>query len=319
MIEVGVSGCDNLRAAELVRVLINHPDVELKWVTGNCEAGTRLDYIVPGIMGECDLTVNPEGPLDDVDLVFMCGCRETFSQQLQLLNLNEDTRVVDLSGCHNLDHGMDKPWTYGMSEMQRRILVHDAHLVTVPGNVAMASLLALMPMARNLLLNSPLTLHVAMGATAFPEEGSKTIDGFDTAQWVREQQQEIALALSQCQTSFNQPIDLTITPLAERRTLAVAARFSCGIDEEMVKQLYEQYYSDHNFVFLVDRPIVTADVENTNKCLIRLDKDERRGLLTVHAVMDVLLKGCAGTAVHAMNLLFGLHERVGLALKGTGC
>ena len=319
MIEVGVSGCDNLRAAELVRVLINHPDVELKWVTGNCEAGMRLDYIVPGIMGECDLTVNPEGPLDDVDLVFMCGCRETFSQQLQLLNLNEDTRVVDLSGCHNLDHGMDKPWTYGMGEMQRRILVHDAHLVTVPGNVAMASLLALMPMARNLLLNSPLTLHVAMGVTAFPEEGGKTIDGFDTAQWVREQQQEIALALSQCQTSFNQPIDLTITPLAERRTLAVAARFSCGIDEEMIKQLYEQYYSDHNFVFLVDRPIVTADVENTNKCLIRLDKDERRGLLTVHAVMDVLLKGCAGTAVHAMNLLFGLHERVGLALKGTGC
>ena len=87
----------------------------------------------------------------------------------------------------------------------------------------------------------------------------------------------------------------------------------------MIRQLYEQYYSDHNFVFLVDRPIVAADVENTNKCLIRLDKDERKGLLTVHAVMDLLLKGGAGTAVHAMNLLFGLHERAGLALKATGC
>ena len=319
MIEVGVSGCDNLRAAELVRVLINHPDVELKWVTCNSEAGTRLDYIVPGIIGECDLTVNPDGPLDDVDLVFMCGRRETLPQQLHMLNLNEDIRVVDLSGYHNLDHGVDKPWTYGMGEMQRRILVHDARLVTVPGNAAMASLLALMPMARNLLLNSPITLHVAMGTTAFPEDGDKNADGFDTAQLIREQQQEIALTLSQCQTSFNQPIDLTITPLAERRTLAVAARFSCGIDEESIRQLYEQYYGDHNFVFLVDRPIVAADVENTNKCLIRLDKDERKGLLTVHAVMDLLLKGCAGTAVHAMNLLFGLHERAGLALKATGC
>ena len=319
MIEIGISGCDNLRAAELVRVLINHPDVELKWVTGECEAGTRLDQIVPGIMGESDLKVNPEGPLDHVDLVFMCGCRETFQQQFQSLDLNEDTRVVDLSGFHNLDHGADQPWTYGMGEMQRRILVHDAHYVTVPGNAAMASLLALMPMARNLLLNSPITLHVAMGVTAFPEEGGKTSDGFDTARWAREQQQEIALALSQCQTSFNQPIDLSITQLAEPRSLAVAARFSCGIDEEMIRQLYEQYYNDHNFVFLVDRPIVAADIENTNKCLIRLDKDERRGLLTVHAVMDVLLKGCAGTAVHAMNLLFGLHERAGLALKATGC
>lgn len=319
MIEVGVSGCDNLRAAELVRVLINHPDVELKWVTCSGEACTRLDSIVPGIIGECDLMVNPDGQLDDVDIVFMCGRREELPRQLHMLNLNEDVRVVDLSGSHNLDHGADKPWTYGMGEMQRRILVHDARLVTVPGNAAMASLLALMPMARNLLLNSPITLHVAMGTTAFPEEGDRNADGYDTAQWIKEQQQEITLALSQCQTSFNQPIDLTITPLAERRTLAVAARFSCGIDDEMIRQLYEQYYSDHNFVFLIDRPIVAADVENTNKCLIRLDKDERKGLLIVHAVMDLLLKGCAGTAVHAMNLLFGLHERAGLALKATGC
>lgn len=319
MIEVGVSGCDNLRAAELVRVLINHPDVELKWVTCSGEACTRLDSIVPGIIGECDLMVNPDGQLDDVDIVFMCGRREEHPRQLHMLNLNEDVRVVDLSGSHNLDHGADKPWTYGMGEMQRRILVHDARLVTVPGNAAMASLLALMPMARNLLLNSPITLHVAMGTTAFPEEGDRNADGYDTAQWIKEQQQEITLALSQCQMSFNQPIDLTITPLAERRTLAVAARFNCGIDEESIRQLYEQYYSDHNFVFLVDRPIVAADVENTNKCLIRLDKDERKGLLTVHAVMDLLLKGGAGTAVHAMNLLFGLHERAGLALKATGC
>ena len=319
MIEIGISGCDNLRAAELVRVLINHPDVELKWVTGKCDAGTRLDHIVPGIMGESDLTVNPEGPLGDVDLVFMCGCRDKFQQQFLSLDLKEDTKVVDLSGYHNLDHGADKPWTYGLGEMQRRILVHDANLVTLPGNAAIASLLALMPMARNLLLNSPITLHVAMGATAFPDADGKTTDGYDVAQWTKEQQQEIDLALHQCQTSFDQPIDLTITPLAEKRTLAVEARINCGIDEEMVRQLYEQYYTDHNFVFLVDRPIVPADVENTNKCLIRLEKDERKGLLTVHAMMDVLLKGCAGTAVHAMNLLFGLHERVGLTLKATGC
>lgn len=318
MIKVGIIGGDNPRAAELVRVLINHPDVELMWVTGDIEAGTRLEYIVPGIIGECDLIVNDEVALDHVDLVYLCGSRSQMAASLQTLDLTQGVKFIDLSGSHNLDNGEDKPWKYGLSEMQRRLLVHDAELVTLPGNAAAATLLALIPMARNLLLNSPLTLRVAMGAMAFPDNG-KTVDGMSVVEWAQEQQREVKFALSQCQSSFDQPVNLTISPLAEHRALAVAARFKSGVDGETIRQLYEQYYDDHNFVFIVDRPILNADVENTNKCLIRLDKDERSGELTVCAVMDLLLKGSAGMAVHMMNLMFGLHERVGLALKGTGC
>ena len=318
MVNVGITGCGNLRAAELVRLLIIHPDVELKWALGAGLAGVRLDRVVPGIVGECDLTLNPEGPLDEVDVVFICEPRQQVSATLESLHLPESTCVIDLSGSHNLEHGADQPWKYGLSEMQRRVLVHDAQRVTMPGNAAAAALLALMPMARNLLLNNPLTLRVAMGDAAFPEAG-RTIDGLDPAAWQAEQEREVAMALKLCQSSFSQPVSLSIDRLGERRTLAVAARFKCGVDGEMVRQLYEQYYEDHNFVFMVDRPITTADVENTNKCLIRLEKDERTGELTVHAVMDVLLKGGAGNAVHIMNLVFGLLERVGLGLKGTGC
>lgn len=317
MIKVGIIGCANLRAAELVRVLINHPDVELKWVRDTAMAGTRVDAIVPGIVGECELTVEAGSELDDVDLVYLCGSRAEVGSLLKKLVIPDDVHIIDLSGSHNLDHGTDKPWVYGLSEMQRRVLVHEARLITVPGNVATASMLALIPMARNLLLNSPLALHVAIGLGALTDD-KKTLDGIDLDTWAREQQQEVALALSQCQSSFNQPVSLTLTPLAERRTLAVAARFKSGVDGDMVRQLYEQYYDDHNFVFIVDRPIVTADVENTNKCLLYIDKDEHSGDITVHAVMDVLLKGCVGNAVHVMNLMFGLHERIGLALKATG-
>lgn len=308
MIKVGITGCDDLRAAELIRVLINHPDVDLKWVTASCPPETRLDSIVHGIVGESDLIANHIGGVDDVDVIFACG-RDDLSH-LTSQNMSGSVSVIDLTGAHNLDHGGGKPWTYGMSEMQRRVLVHDATHVTVPGCAAVASLLAVMPMARNLLLNNPLTLRVAVGSVMYPD---------DVLAWTRQQRDEVALALTLCQSSFNQPIDLSVTQLAERRSLAVAARFKCGVDEEMIRQLYEQYYADHNFVFLVDRPVVTADVENTNKCLIRLDKDERSGMLTVHAVMDALLKGCVGNAVHSMNLMFGLHERVGLALKASGC
>lgn len=314
MIDVGVIGCGTLPSAELIRVLINHPDVELKWATGGLEHGTRLETVVPGIVGECGLEVIDDVLLDDVDVVFVCGDREDVRHRLDGMRLPEGLRVIDLSGCNNQNHGEDTSWTYGLSEMQRRALVHDARLVTVPGNAAAASLLALMPLARNLLINSPVELQVAMGSTA-----QSVTDGMNVMEWASDQCREVTVALKACQASFGQPVSMTITPLAERRTLAVAARLKCAVEADMVRELYEQYYEDHNFVFIVDRPIVTADVENTNKCLLRIHKDDATGLLTIHAVMDALLKGCVGSAVHAMNLMFGLHERVGLALKATGC
>jgi len=319
MIKVGVIGCDNIRGGELIRLLINHPDVELRWVSSSLPVGSRLHHVVTGIVGECDLRIDVPGSLDDVDLIYLCGNRTEVGSWLSTAELPDGLSVIDMSGSHNLLHGADEvPWKYGLSEMQRRVLVHDTRLVTLPGNAAAASLLALMPMARNLLLNSPIELNVGLGVSAMVDE-QKTLDGMNLDKWACDQQQEIMRALCQCQSSFNQPVTLAIEPLAERRTLAVTARFKCGLDDEMVHQLYEQYYDDHNFVFLLERPAVTADVENTNKCLINIDKDDHNGLLTIRAVMDVLLKGSAGTAVHAMNLMFGLHERVGLALKATGC
>ena len=318
MIKVGVSGCDTLRAQELLRVLVNHPDVELKWVSGRAQSGVRVDTIVPGLMGESDLTVVAEEPLADVDLVFLCSGRADVLSRLSSETLPDSLHVIDLSGSHNLDHGPDEQWRYGLSEMQRRYLVHDSPLVTIPGNAAAASLLALMPMARNLMINSPLTLQVTIGSSALPLDG-KTADGMTLDEWASDQRNEMEYALRQCQPGFDQPVDIGITPVDEPRTLAVTAQLKCGADVEALRELYEQYYDDHNFVFVVNRPVTMADVENTNKCLITLDKDELTGVVTIHAVMDVLLKGAAGTAVHVMNLMYGLHERVGLALKGTGC
>ena len=321
MIDVGVIGCGSLPSAELIRVLINHPDVELKWVSGGCPDGMRLDAVVPGIVGECPLVVTDDAPLDDVDVVFVSGSRKDAACRLAGMSIPEDLRVIDMSGCHNNDFGDDSQWDYGLGEMQRRVLVHEARLVTVPGNAAAASLLALMPLARNLLINSPVELQVQMGETAMPliDGRRATIDGMDAAEWASDQCREVTTALKACQTSFSQPVTMTVNPIDERRALVVEACLNCAVDADMVRELYEQYYDDHNFVFIVDRPIVTADVENTNKCLLRIHKDDASGRLTVQAVMDALLKGSAGNAVHAMNLMFGLHERVGLALKATGC
>ena len=319
MIKVGISGCEGLGAAELVRVLINHPDVELMWVCSASHSNKRLDGIVPGIVGECDLKVSPEGSLDDVDVVFLCGSRDAVAGQMHPDSWREVLKVIDLSGSNNVAHGDGNPWVYGLGEMQRRVLVHESRWVTVPGAAAVASLLAVMPLARNQMLNAPLAFHVQAGAVVFPA-GDTTVDSLalDTT-YAHEQQLEICYVLGQCQPDFAHPVTLTVSPGAERRTLSVEARFKADLDRSMLIGLYEQYYEDHNFVFLLSRPVTAADVENTNKFLICIEKDDATGEVTVRGMMDALLKGAAGTAVHAMNLLFGLHERVGLELKATGC
>ena len=78
-------------------------------------------------------------------------------------------------------------------------------------------------------------------------------------------------------------------------------------------KIYDEYYADHNFTFVVDKMPDLKDVVNTNKCLIHLIKED--GKLLVVSVIDNLLKGASGQAVHNMNLLFGLHECTGLKLK----
>jgi len=200
--------------------------------------------------------------------------------------------------------------------MMRRVLVHDCMRTVVPGAATIATLLTLLPLARNLLLNSAVTLRLGMGADALRVALG---DNKSLARWLQDEQRHASEALTMCQTSFAQPLDMTVTRLSDHRALVVAARVHCAVDATMLRELYEQYYDDHNFVFIVDRPCTNADVENTNKCLLRLLKDERSGVLTVQAVMDGVLKGCAGTAVHDMNLMFGLYERVGLMFKATGC
>ena len=82
-----------------------------------------------------------------------------------------------------------------------------------------------------------------------------------------------------------------------------------------IRRLYDEYYSDHNFTFVIDRMPDLKDVVNTNKCLLHLEKID--GKLLIISVIDNLLKGASGQAVHNMNLLFGLHERTGLMLKGS--
>ena len=80
-----------------------------------------------------------------------------------------------------------------------------------------------------------------------------------------------------------------------------------------IRRIYEEYYDDHSFTFITDKNLDLKQVVNTNKCLIHLQKIDDK--LLIISMIDNLLKGASGQAVHNMNLLFGLEETVGLHLK----
>ena len=84
-----------------------------------------------------------------------------------------------------------------------------------------------------------------------------------------------------------------------------------GLDE--IRRIYEEYYDDHSFTFITDKNPDLKQVVNTNKCLLYLQKYDNK--LLIISMIDNLLKGASGQAVHNMNLLFGLEETVGLHLK----
>ena len=97
------------------------------------------------------------------------------------------------------------------------------------------------------------------------------------------------------------------------RGIFASTYMDCKVELEEIRKIYKEYYSDHSFTFITDKNPDLKQVVNTNKCLIYLQKYEDQ--LLVVSMIDNLLKGASGQAVHNMNLLFGLEETVGLHLK----
>ena len=98
--------------------------------------------------------------------------------------------------------------------------------------------------------------------------------------------------------------------------MRLTAEFSSAMSAEDIAALYEAVYDDHNFTFLTSRHCHRADVEGTNRILIHISKP-MPDKVVVDTVADARMRGGAGEAMHVMNLLFGLHEKTGLALKAS--
>lgn len=319
MIKAGIIGGAGYTAGELIRLLINHPDVEIVWVNSASNAGNLITDVHQGLTGEIDLRFTSETPLDKIDVLFCCTPHGDTRKFMESHDVPEELRIIDLSTDYRIEDGTHD-FVYGLPELNRKRIVRGAKRVANPGCFATAIQLALLPLAKNLLLNNTIHVTAITGSTGAGVKPGPTShyswrnNNVSIYKPFKHQHlAEIRQSLGQLQSSFKADIDFLPMRGPFARGIMAAVYLDCPLDIEHLRKLYEEYYDDHNFTFIVDKAPDLKDVVNTNKCIIHIDKIDDKVLIT--SVIDNLLKGASGQAVHNMNLLFGLHERVGLQLK----
>ena len=323
MIQVGIIGGAGYTAGELIRLLLDHPDVELCWVHSSSNAGKKVADIHKGLFGETDLVFTDKYDFDCINMLFFCtphGESRNFMQE-HAEEMPKDLKIIDLSNDFRLYDGKHD-FVYGLPELNRKKMVLGAIHVANPGCFATAIQLALLPLAKNLLLHSDIHITAITGSTGAGVKPSATThyswrnDNVSIYKPFRHQHlDEIRQTVTELQNGFNSEILFVPMRGCFSRGILASIYLDCNLSIEEVTHLYEEYYSDHSFTFISSAPVDLKDVVNTNKCLIHLEKID--GKLLITSVIDNLVKGASGTAVHNMNLLFGLSEKIGLQLKAS--
>ena len=172
MIKVGIIGGAGYTAGELIRLLINHPDVEIIFVHSESNAGNKITDIHTGLFGETDLIFTSETPFNEIDLLFFCTAHGDTRKFIESHNLPEELRIIDLSTDYRLD-APGNDFIYGLPELNRKYIIRSKRVAN-PGCFATAIQLALLPLAKNLLLNNEIHVHAITGSTGAGQKPSQT-------------------------------------------------------------------------------------------------------------------------------------------------
>ena len=318
MIKTGIIGGAGYTAGELIRLLLNHPDVELVFVNSSSNAGNKLTAVHAGLHGETDMTFTTNLPLDDIDVLFFCTAHGDTRKFLDENHIPERLKIIDLSQDFRLA-SPTHTFIYGLPELNRRAICKSKYVAN-PGCFATGIQLALLPLAKHLMLNHPIHVNAITGSTGAGVKPSPTThfswrnNNISVYKPFEHQHMpEIRQSLTQLQNSFLSSIDFIPVRGDFTRGIFTTAYMECKIELDEIKKIYNEYYEDHSFTFVVNESPDLKQVINTNKCLLHLQKIENK--LLIISVIDNLLKGASGQAVHNMNLLFNLEETVGLHLK----
>ncbi|MEO7443929.1 MAG: N-acetyl-gamma-glutamyl-phosphate reductase [Ferruginibacter sp.] len=316
-INVGIVGGAGYTGGEAIRILLNHPQVNLAWVHSRSQAGKPLYGVHKDLLGDTELCFSGEEP-GKADVIFLCLGHGESVKFLAKNNVAVGTKIIDLSQDFRL--GKKDAFVYGLPEINREEISSAAHVAN-PGCFATAITLGLLPLASAGHLNKIYTTGIT-GSTGAGQSLSDTshfswregnIQAYKTLQ--HQHLGEINQSLSQLQPSKS--INLSFVPWRGNFTRGIfcSSQIETAMSFEEASELFQNFYTTHPFVTVSAAPISMKQVVNTNKAVIQLEKIN--DTLVVHSAIDNLLKGASGQAVQNMNLMFGLDETSGLRFKAA--
>ncbi len=318
MIEVGIIGGAGYTAGELIRILLAHPHTNLNFIYSTSQAGKPVNSIHQDLLGDTDLLFSAEINLD-ADVVFLCLGHGNSKKFLQENTFSEDTKIIDLSTDFRMAN--EHNFVYGLPELNKEKITRANHIAN-PGCFATAISLAILPLAKNGILEADVHINAVTGATGAGTAFSGTShfswrdNNYSSYKAFEHQHlEEIGQSVQKLQPDFDSEINFIPNRGNFSRGIHCTAYTAFKGSLEEAKNIYQDYYQDAAFTFVVDEELHLKQVVNTNKCLIRLQKFGNKLLVT--SVLDNLLKGASGQAVQNMNLMFGLEEKMGLTLKAN--
>jgi N-acetyl-gamma-glutamyl-phosphate reductase len=319
LIKIGIVGGAGYTAGELIRILLYHPNADLKYVQSSSNNGKQVSSVHRDLLGETDLLFS-DIDTEQVDLLFLCSGHGKSVEYLSNHFLPEKVKVIDLSHDFRLKRA-GNTFVYGLPELNRNA-IQSATRIANPGCFATGIELAILPLAAAGLLHDDIHVNAITGSTGAGQEPTKTShfswrDNNLSVYKAFEHQHlgEICESLKQAQPGFNNNVHFI--PVRGNHTRGIFATVYTRNEGTLAAayRLYADYYQSHTFVHVTAENPDLKQVVNTNKCLLYLEKHGDQ--LMIISCIDNLLKGASGQAVQNMNLMFGLDEGCGLNLKAS--
>jgi N-acetyl-gamma-glutamyl-phosphate reductase len=340
VIKVGIVGGTGYTGVELLRLLAMHSDVEVKVVTSRAEKGLRVDSVYPNLRGFNDLKfVDPViENLTDCDVVFfatpnataMHMAKDLLAADVKVIDLSADFRLKDVTvwehwyGAKHMCPELLETAVYGLPETNREA-IKGASLVANPGCYPTATQLGFLPLIKADLIDTSMLISdaksgVSGAGRSASVAGLMSETGESFKAYGVPGHRHLPEISQELQNVASSPVSLTFTPHLVPMIRGIHATLYAPLNDakQGLQGLFEEFYVNEPFVDVLPAGAHpdTCDVRGTNRCQIAVHQPQGGQIVTVLSVIDNLVKGASGQAIHNMNIMFGLDERAGLNQVG---
>ncbi len=318
-IKVSIAGGTGYTAGELLRILINHPNIEICEVFSSSSVGKPISSIHRDLYGDTDKCFSDN--IGNPDVLFLCLGHGLSREFLDRNKVGNQCKIIDLGNDFRTEHNYgDRHFIYGLPEINRSEIIKGNSLAN-PGCFATAIQLALIPLAATVNITDDIQVHAITGSTGGGRKLSETAHFSNRYSnisvykpFVHQHLAEIKMTIESL--TGKDPV-INFIPMRGDFTRGIFTSIytKSGLSTEELNRIYNDYYHSAPFIRITDDSVNMKDVVNTNKCLLHIENCN--GYAYINSAIDNLVKGASGQAVQNMNLMFSLDETTGLKLKST--